>query len=263
MNGTTDSDKVFDLPHAVSISRARKEFVENFLPQLIQENELKTAIDVGCGFGYFTRYLKDLGLEVSAVDGRSENVDEAKKRNPDVQFEVHNIESPSVAKLGSFDLVICFGLLYHLENPFCAIRNLSSLTRKVCLIETMISPFSSPLTTLIEEGKGRDQGLNYIAQVPTESWFLKVLSEAGFPFIYKTNSLPRHPEFSSSLFRRQCRTFLVAAKESLSHPILKIADSPLKTNRFMWYPYGIRHLLGHERIINFLKIGRRLFRGGQ
>lgn len=254
--------KVFDRPRSVSLAEEKKNFLKIFLPQLIEDTNSRTALDVGCGFGYFSKYLKDLGLEVTAFDGRIENVTEARIRNPDVNVEVHNIEDLSIVKCGQFDVVTCFGLLYHLENPFCAIRNLSSLTRKICIIETVISPYSSPLTALIEEGEGQDQGLNYVAQIPSESWVIKVLYKAGFPFVYKTIVLPDHQDFHSSLFRRKRRTFVVAAKESVSHHIFKIASEPIKTNRYMWYSFGMGHVLEYDGIRKTLKKGVKLFRGG-
>lgn len=252
--------KVFDRPCSVYLAEERKNFLKIFLPQLIKDTYSKTALDVGCGFGYFAGYLKELSLDVTAFDGRLENVTETKIRNPDVNAEVRNIEDLSISKSGQFDVVTCFGLLYHLENPFCAIRSLSSLTRKICIIETVISPYSSPLTALIEEGEGQDQGLNYVAQIPSKSWIIKVLYKAGFPFVYETIVLPNHQDFHSSLFKRKKRTFVVATKEKVSHRIFKLASEPIKTNQYMWDSFRLGHILEHEGIRKTLKKGVKLFR---
>ena len=40
-------------------------------------------------------------------------------------------------ELGEFDLVLCFGLLYHLENPMRTIRHLRALTGQGLLLESM------------------------------------------------------------------------------------------------------------------------------
>ena len=253
--------EVFDRPHAVSLAEAKKNFLDTFLPWFIQEYNLRTSLDVGCGFGYFSRYLKDLGLEVFAFDGRPENVKQARTKNPDINFEVDNMEDPSIVmRCGQFDLVICLGLIYHLENPFLAIRNLSSLTKKICLIETIVSPSASSITTLIEEGEGIDQGLNYVAQVPSESWLVKVLHKADFRFIYETTKLPEHRDFYSSLLRKKTRKFIIAAKGSLSHPLLKEIHEPKKTNRYIWYSFGVGNLLEYEGIRGALKLCAKLFR---
>src|SRR5262245_54606566 len=115
---------VFDMPHATRFTEARIGFLNKWLPGLTKSESLGTALDVGCGVGYFSRSLSDLGFEVVALDGRPENIAEAQRRYPKVKFAILNLEDPAVQELGSFDLVLCFGLLYHLENPFLAIRNL-------------------------------------------------------------------------------------------------------------------------------------------
>lgn len=253
--------EVFERPHALSLAEAKRHFLDTILPVFIQQYNLKTSLDVGCGYGYFSRYLKDLGLEVLAFDGRSENVIQARMRNPDVKFEVGNMEDPSIImQYGEIDVVICLGLIYHLENPFSAIRNLFSLTKKVCLIETMVSPSASPITALVEEHQGIDQGLRHIAQVPSESWLVKVLYKVGFPFVYETTELPEHGDFYFSLIRKKKRKFVIAAKTTLSHRVLRLISEPRRTNRYIWYGFGIGYFLEHDSIRAALKLGAKLFR---
>ena len=148
--------KVFDRPHAIALAEAKKDFLNRFLPELKKQIDLKTGLDAGCGFGYFSKYLKDIGLEVTAFDGRPENIAEARKRYPEVNFILHNVEDPTIQKLGYYDVILCLGLLYHLENPFLAIRNLAAITKKVLIIETMIAPFKQPIAILQEEDFGED-----------------------------------------------------------------------------------------------------------
>ena len=108
--------------------------------ELIPKVSIKTAIDVGCGLGHFSRLLQSLGLEVAAVDGRQQNVDEARRRSTNIQFQQFNAEDMNISRLGAFDLGFCFGLLYHLENPLLTIRNLRAITGKILLVESVIFP---------------------------------------------------------------------------------------------------------------------------
>ena len=62
------------------------------------------------------------------VDGRQENVEEAQRRFPQIPFRICNAQESALRDLGRFDLVFCFGLLYHLENPLIAIRQLCAMT---------------------------------------------------------------------------------------------------------------------------------------
>jgi len=246
---------VFDQPHAMRLIRAKAEFLREILPDVTGGMDPRTALDVGCGFGYFSAFLSEQGFAVQAIDVRPENITEAKSRYPNIGFAVRNIEDASVTDLGTFDLVLCLGLLYHLENPFRAVRNLFALTRKVCIIETMVAPFSAPIAAFVEEGDGQDQGRNYLAQIPSESWFLKALSKAGFSFVYRLARLPGHPDFRRSFLRKRRRTFFVASRVRLPGGGVRLTTEPRVTGRFMWYSFGIGRLLEHEGVRRALKAG--------
>jgi len=183
--------------------------------------DLRTAIDIGCGVGYFAKFLADLGLAVVAVDGRPENVIEARSRYPHLRFVVQDIEDAALRELGTFDLVICVGVLYHLENPFAAVRNLHHLTRSVLLIESRVSPGEAPSATLVDEGLRQDQGLNYCAFIPTRACLAKMLSLAGFSHVYSLSRLPEHADFQDSVKAYRNRDMLVASKSELTSPLLK------------------------------------------
>src|SRR3990172_2511403 len=180
----------FDSPHATRFTEARIRFLNTWLPGLIDLQGLRTAFDAGCGVGHLSRYLADLGLEVVAIDGRPGNILEAQRRHPQVRFLVHNMEAPAIRELGVFDLVLCFGLLYHLENPFAGVRNLYSLAGKVLLVESMVVPGSSPITGLVDKGQGEDQSLYSAALVLSQPCLVKMLYHVGFPFVYATRDLP-------------------------------------------------------------------------
>lgn len=198
---------------AAILNKARMEHLALFLPELMREGDLATALDVGCGaLGYFTRFLADGGLMTRAIDARMENVLEARKLHPDIDFSVHDVEDGSLASMGQYDLVLCFGLLYHLENPFLAIRNLSSVTAKYLLIESQVAPAKTMGASLFEEPQVENQSLRYVVLMPSEQALVKMLYKAGFRAIYRPRQLPRHRDFSSSMARRKVRTVLLASK---------------------------------------------------
>ena len=81
-------------------------------------------------------------------------------RFPGIPFEQADIEDRKVSKLGQFDFVLCFGLLYHLENPLQAIRNLRAITEKCVLLESMCLPEEKCSMLLSEEPRQEDQSLS-------------------------------------------------------------------------------------------------------
>jgi SAM-dependent methyltransferase len=176
---------------------------------------------------------------VSALDGRKENVEEAQRRVENVNFRHADVEDTSLPTLGSFDLVLCFGLLYHLENPFRAIRNLFALTGKVLIAESMCVPDKSTLLYLLDEGKLEDQALNYVAFYPSEGCLIKMFCRAGFPFVYRFRELPDHQLYRNTADRKRSRTMLVASQIKLEMPGLLPAEEP--GNLFdPWAPINFR-----------------------
>lgn len=245
--------KVFDQSHAVEFAHAKRVFLNKFLPDLIKTYGLKTALDVGSGFGYFTRYLTELGLEVTAIDGRAENIAQASMRYPNLKFVVHNVEDLCLKQFGNYDLVFCVGLLYHLENPFLAIRNLFTVNNKILVVETRIAPFNGQFLFFHEESPDVDQGINYCALIPSESCFIKILYKAGYPYVYKFSELPKHKEFHTSLLRKRLRTMLIASKIDIKHSLLDFINEPKHTNRFLWYRFGLSFIIENEHFRKILK----------
>ena len=217
---------VFDQQYYSLLNRARGDVVSRLLTELKPRLNLQTAVDVGCGVGYFSQFLKSLGLDVTALDGRQQNLDEAQRRNPDVHFLRLNAEDPAMRSLGKFDLVFCFGLLYHLENPMLAIRHLQEMSAKLLLVEAVVQPGDEATMALIEESPHQDQGMNHIAFYPTELCLLKMFYRAGFSHAYTFSTQPNHPEYGARHGRPRIRTMLAASHASIQSQFLVRAPEP-------------------------------------
>lgn len=218
---------IFDQEHALRITAARIGFLGEWLPGMLRDLGAKTALDVGCGVGHFSRYLADLGLEVTGIDSRSGNVEEARRRHADVRFEVADITDRAVRALGRFDLVLCVGVMYHLEDPFAALRNVEALTGGIAVIESMVIPSAGPSALLLDEGPEEDQSMRGVAMVPSEPALVKMAIASGFGHVYSMDRLPDHDDFRPTRRSRPRRTFLVASRSPLSHPWLRARDRQL------------------------------------
>src|SRR5262249_31322573 len=115
----------FDRKEYRALIEAREQTLRRIVKRLKPALVLSTAVDAGCGVGFFSQTLAECGLSTCGFDARVENVEEARKRFPGIPFEQADVEARETSQLGQFDLVLCFGLLYHLENPLQAIRNLA------------------------------------------------------------------------------------------------------------------------------------------
>lgn len=212
-------EMVFDKEQAQLFNRCRKEAFDKVFPYMVEEQPIKNALDAGCGIGVFSDYLHGLGLEVTGFDVRTVNIQEARSRYPNIDFHVHSVEDPMVKELGSFDLTLCLGLLYHLENPFLAIRNLQAITRKILIVESMVTPTSKPVSMLVDDGISDDQSVHCVAFVPSEACIVKMLYRSGFEAVYRLRHLPDHDDFKKTITHRR-RTVIVASRQQLNLPFL-------------------------------------------
>lgn len=220
---------VFDQPHARRYVDAREAWLKNVLPELMERLKLRTAIDVGCGVGYFSEFLRGLGLEVTAVDGRGANIEEARSRHPGIKFECLDVQGEALRELGSFDLVFCFGLIYHLENPLAALRSFEALTGTMLLIEGICIPGERPYFLLRDEPRQEDQSLTPLALYPSESGLIKACYRMGFPFVWRVTRFPEHEDFVASRNRKRFRTIVAASRVPLESSFFELAGEPVET----------------------------------
>ena len=212
---------VFDSPNTVRFNQARRNLLAELLPVWQRELGLKTAMDVGCGLGYFSELLVELGFNTRAIEGRAENAAEARQRVPGLEVRVADAENDSLGSAGSYDLVLGLGLLYHLENPFRAIRNLYALTGRILIIDSMCVPAKLPVLHLREENSAaEDQGMTPAVFYPSEACLVKMLYRAGFYAVSRPARLPDHPEFHGTWKQKKVRAMLVASRSAFSSPLL-------------------------------------------
>lgn len=105
-----------------------------------------SVIDIACHQGYFAMQLAQKGCrDVLAVDARAEHIADTALiaqayglgNLRTLQADIARLDP---ASLGTFDVTLMLGLLYHLENPVGAMRLARSLTRRACVIETQLVP---------------------------------------------------------------------------------------------------------------------------
>jgi FkbM family methyltransferase len=208
----------FDQRHYLKLIRARGDTIRRLVMDLRQSLGLQSAVDVGCGVGFFSQILRECGVSVCGFDGRAENIAEARRRFPAIAFEQGDIEGADILRLGLFDLTLCFGLLYHLENPMLAIRHLRALTTKALLLESMCIPGGGAGLMLREEPAAPDQSLTDIALYPSETCLVKMLYRAGFERVYRLAHLPDHDDFREAADHARRRTVLLASATPVGLP---------------------------------------------
>lgn len=113
--------------------------------------EGQTALDIGAWDGLFSfEAEKRNASRVVAIDvsvdgggnwGGTRGFNFAKRiLKSRVEFYPINVYDLDPNEIGLFDVVLQFGVLYHLKNPLLGIENTAKVTKKYALIETAIIP---------------------------------------------------------------------------------------------------------------------------
>lgn len=225
---------LFDEPYYLQINEARWSVANDVLETLINTGRapINTCIDIGCGPGWFTERIHRMGIHVRGLEGRKELVEIASSRCPEASFV--NIDLEDAHRLRNVppaDLVFCFGLLYHIENPFMLLRNLYALTRRLLFIESIFVPSDHPCAWLVEEGRNETQGLTHHSFILSRPSLIAILQRVGFPFIYQYHGTVAHPDFSHSVNKHPRRGIFIAAKEEIDL-INFTAVSPVSLTKF-------------------------------
>jgi len=189
--GAADTGTVFEDELARSINRARLDF----LASLDLPLGGKRVLDVGCGVGHHTAFYTAAGADVVGLDGRPENVAAMARLYPSVTGVVGDVQSTDLTQFGLFDVVHCFGLLYHLDSPVAALRRLAEVCREHLIIETMVCDAAAPVMVLADESGSANQALAGLGCRPSPSFIAMALDRIGFAHIYGTTVPPQHADF--------------------------------------------------------------------
>ena len=155
----------------------------------------KTVLDVGCGVGHLAQFFVRAGSKVVCVDGREENIVALQSQYPNLTAHVVNVDTDSLVKFGKFDIVFCYGLLYHLENPLRALRNMKAVCGELLLLETLICDHSLPLLQLVDEPLIENQALGGLGCRPSPSYVVQALSRVGYLHVYAPKEPPLYRDF--------------------------------------------------------------------
>ena len=114
----------------------------------------KRVLDIACNAGFWSIQCALLGAaEVVGFDGRPELVEQARLLQSVVgarcaRFECLDFFDMTPARLGTFDVVLNLGLLYHLPDPLDVLRRSLAMTSRLMLLDTMLDPRTEALVKL-------------------------------------------------------------------------------------------------------------------
>ena len=132
-------------PSMVEVFETRRRMVEGVVAAHFGERLPGIrCLDIGCHEGFYSFAMARLGVgRVTGLDVRERNLARARFAarqfgHVGMEFRVRNVETLDPASLGEFDLTLLLGVVYHLENPVRALRNVRAVTKELCVVESQV-----------------------------------------------------------------------------------------------------------------------------
>lgn len=209
----------FIVPNALAINTARQEH----LASLGLDLQNRTVLEVGAGIGLHTTFFLERGCDVTITDGAPENMAEIRRRHPGVKNRILDLENPTATdSMSMFDIIYCYGLLYHMSRPENVLQQLAKICREKILLELICDPSPENKLSLVTDGPGLDQSIIGCGCRPTREWVLdKLVKHFGHGYISTTQ--PDHQEFPldwSVPHQHNTRAIFVGSKKALDNPLL-------------------------------------------
>jgi ubiquinone/menaquinone biosynthesis C-methylase UbiE len=211
------------LPIAVdelaSVHQTRAEMIEDRVrAALAAAGPDATALDLACNEGWFSQQLLEWGASrVVGIDIREFNLRRARLLRDHygipsdrLEFRQADVFELDPAALGTYDVVLLLGLIYHVENPMGVIRLARACTGGLCVVETQLTRQVEPIvhgngrTGKFHESEGSfavviEQGDNTLAStgkvmslVPNRAALEQMARMAGFADVEFATARPDH-----------------------------------------------------------------------
>ncbi len=214
-------------PNAIKLNNARMEHLASLNLAIAG----KRVLEVGGGIGLLTPFFDELGCDVLSTEARPDNVKEMARRRPGKQVDVLDLDTETdLSRFGQFDIVFCYGTLYHLANPRGALQAMAGACSDMLLLETCTSPGTHVDSHPVRESQSINQALRLIGCRPTRPWIMEQLKEL-WGYAYISNTQPNSDEFETDWAtpskHGNHRAVFVGSRNKLSNSTL--ADEPAAT----------------------------------
>jgi len=185
----------------------------------------KSVLEVGAGIGDHTSYFLDRECRVTITEARESNLRHLHDRFPEHEIRRLDMETP-VLDNRQFEIVYCYGLLYHLSNPVTAIEFLAEKCSGMLLLETAVSfGDAAEIKQIAESRRDPTQAFSGQGCRPTRRWLFEKLASL-FPYVYVPTTQPNHEEFPLDWTRPELygegpnRAVFVASREPIDSDVL-------------------------------------------
>jgi SAM-dependent methyltransferase len=211
--------------HALQLNARRLEHLAT-LPLPLRS---RRVLEIGAGVGDLTEFFVDRGCLVHATDARPEHVALMEQRfagHPLVTVQALDLDPPPATWPGVFDVVFCYGVLYHLSDPAAALDYMARACHDLLLLDTVVGDGTAgDVPSIAEDPAVAGAALSGRGSRPSRRWVWDRLGER-FEHVYVPAAQPNHYEFPIDWTRPgpfTRRAIFVASRRRLDVPALEPA----------------------------------------
>lgn len=156
----------------------------------------KRILETGSGSnGMITQFLLSKNAKITLNDVREENILHSMKVNHiHLDYNTWDLNKEIPSEDANFDIIICYGTLYHLTQPEEFIKNMSKICKEYIIISTCTSGKNDYETNILFEGDFPCQGLNGYGCRPGRLLIYDALKK-NFEYVYTLTTQPEHTEY--------------------------------------------------------------------
>lgn len=189
-----------------------------------------TVLDAGCNQGFWSIEAAKAGAQsVLGMDGRAEHVAAAHfvaavLAVPNVSFETLDVFDPALLQHEPFDVVLCLGLLYHVDRPLELLERLFALTRRWLVVDTSVVDVQAAVLHLLFEDPDdpRNAVGDGLVAVPSREAVERMLWHIGCQTVWR---LPMRNRDLPAAYVQGRRCAWIAARRSQDAP--EVVDASL------------------------------------
>jgi tRNA (mo5U34)-methyltransferase len=153
----------------------------------------KRVLDLGCNAGFWALSAIEAGCDyVLGIDGRQTHIDQA-----NFVFEVNGIDHSRYSftsgdifgldfkEFGKFDIVLCLGLLYHVNKHILLMEKIDEVSEDILVIDTTLSTAQGSFLELRHEQRSDPRNaLDYdLVMLPTKRAIFEMVELFGYSVI--------------------------------------------------------------------------------
>lgn len=156
----------------------------------------KSVLELGAGSGDHSSFFLNRHCKTTITDVRPEAIailQEKYGSEPNATVQQLDLAYPKDLDR-SFELIYCYGLLYHLADPEAAIQFMAKHCNGQLLLETCVSLTGGEINPVEEPANTYSQSFYGTGCRPSREKVWSLLTQ-NFKYVYAPKTQPAHPEF--------------------------------------------------------------------